>query len=69
MTRCWSKDPAQRPSMEEIVRIMTHLMKVGCNIEHRDQFLVTDVQTQLMFYFYFNVVMLQQLLHTSQKQD
>ncbi|XP_048386749.1 mitogen-activated protein kinase kinase kinase 7 isoform X2 [Stegostoma tigrinum] len=27
MTRCWSKDPAQRPSMEEIVRIMTHLMK------------------------------------------
>uniref|UniRef100_A0A4W3IZH1 Mitogen-activated protein kinase kinase kinase 7 n=1 Tax=Callorhinchus milii TaxID=7868 RepID=A0A4W3IZH1_CALMI len=27
MTRCWSKDPAQRPSMEEIVRIMMHLMK------------------------------------------
>ncbi|GAA6082716.1 mitogen-activated protein kinase kinase kinase 7 isoform X1 [Tachysurus ichikawai] len=28
MTRCWSKDPSQRPSMEEIVKIMTHLMKV-----------------------------------------
>uniref|UniRef100_H3CJ52 Mitogen-activated protein kinase kinase kinase 7 n=1 Tax=Tetraodon nigroviridis TaxID=99883 RepID=H3CJ52_TETNG len=27
MTRCWSKDPSQRPSMEEIVKIMTHLMK------------------------------------------
>uniref|UniRef100_A0A7N8XY52 Mitogen-activated protein kinase kinase kinase 7 n=1 Tax=Mastacembelus armatus TaxID=205130 RepID=A0A7N8XY52_9TELE len=26
MTRCWSKDPTQRPSMEEIVKIMTHLM-------------------------------------------
>ncbi|XP_020792627.1 mitogen-activated protein kinase kinase kinase 7 isoform X1 [Boleophthalmus pectinirostris] len=26
MTRCWSKDPSQRPSMEEIVKIMTHLM-------------------------------------------
>ncbi|CAI5685519.1 unnamed protein product [Oreochromis niloticus] len=30
MTRCWSKDPSQRPSMEEIVKIMTHLMKVFC---------------------------------------
>ncbi|XP_064189359.1 mitogen-activated protein kinase kinase kinase 7-like isoform X2 [Anguilla rostrata] len=27
MTRCWSKDPSQRPAMEEIVKIMTHLMK------------------------------------------
>ncbi|XP_026146993.1 mitogen-activated protein kinase kinase kinase 7-like isoform X1 [Carassius auratus] len=27
MTRCWSKDPSQRPSMEEILKIMTHLMK------------------------------------------
>ncbi|KAE8602894.1 hypothetical protein XENTR_v10014165 [Xenopus tropicalis] len=27
MTRCWSKDPPQRPSMEEIVKIMTHLMQ------------------------------------------
>ncbi|XP_078504380.1 mitogen-activated protein kinase kinase kinase 7 isoform X1 [Lissotriton helveticus] len=27
MTRCWSKDPPQRPSMEEIVKIMTHLMR------------------------------------------
>ncbi|XP_055041764.1 mitogen-activated protein kinase kinase kinase 7 isoform X2 [Misgurnus anguillicaudatus] len=27
MTRCWSKDPSQRPSMEEIVKIMLHLMK------------------------------------------
>ncbi|KAM9704563.1 mitogen-activated protein kinase kinase kinase 7 isoform 2-T2 [Menidia menidia] len=27
MTRCWSKDPSQRPSMEEIVKIMIHLMK------------------------------------------
>ncbi|XP_067337725.1 mitogen-activated protein kinase kinase kinase 7 isoform X2 [Channa argus] len=27
MTRCWSKDPSQRPSMEEIVKIMAHLMK------------------------------------------
>uniref|UniRef100_A0A8B9RGX0 Mitogen-activated protein kinase kinase kinase 7 n=1 Tax=Astyanax mexicanus TaxID=7994 RepID=A0A8B9RGX0_ASTMX len=27
MTRCWSKDPSQRPSMEEIVKIMMHLMK------------------------------------------
>ncbi|XP_051954199.1 mitogen-activated protein kinase kinase kinase 7-like isoform X2 [Xyrauchen texanus] len=27
MTRCWSKDPSQRPPMEEIVKIMTHLMK------------------------------------------
>ncbi|KAH0622153.1 hypothetical protein JD844_024195 [Phrynosoma platyrhinos] len=27
MTRCWSKDPSQRPSMEEIVKIMTHLMQ------------------------------------------
>lgn len=26
MTRCWSKDPSQRPSMEEIVKIMSHLM-------------------------------------------
>ncbi|XP_077366808.1 mitogen-activated protein kinase kinase kinase 7 isoform X2 [Festucalex cinctus] len=27
MTKCWSKDPSQRPSMEEIVKIMTHLMR------------------------------------------
>ncbi|XP_032829515.1 mitogen-activated protein kinase kinase kinase 7 isoform X1 [Petromyzon marinus] len=27
MTRCWDKEPALRPSMEEIVRIMIHLMK------------------------------------------
>nr|QKE45458.1 TAK1 [Trachinotus ovatus] len=27
MTRCWSKDPSQRPSMEEIVKIMTHLVR------------------------------------------
>ncbi|XP_059368883.1 mitogen-activated protein kinase kinase kinase 7 isoform X1 [Carassius carassius] len=27
MTRCWSKDPSQRPSMEEILKIMTHLMR------------------------------------------
>ncbi|KAJ8377329.1 hypothetical protein AAFF_G00261140 [Aldrovandia affinis] len=27
MTRCWSKDPTQRPAMEEIMKIMTHLMK------------------------------------------
>ncbi|CAL8311779.1 unnamed protein product [Lota lota] len=27
MTRCWSKDPSQRPAMEEIVKIMTHLMR------------------------------------------
>lgn len=27
MTHCWSKDPSQRPSMEEIVKIMTHLMR------------------------------------------
>ncbi|XP_057678562.1 mitogen-activated protein kinase kinase kinase 7 isoform X2 [Corythoichthys intestinalis] len=27
MTRCWSKDPSQRPSMEEIVKIMTYLMQ------------------------------------------
>uniref|UniRef100_A0A674DMK4 Mitogen-activated protein kinase kinase kinase 7 n=1 Tax=Salmo trutta TaxID=8032 RepID=A0A674DMK4_SALTR len=27
MTRCWSKDPSQRPSMEEIVKIMTHLIE------------------------------------------
>ncbi|XP_030054952.1 mitogen-activated protein kinase kinase kinase 7 isoform X2 [Microcaecilia unicolor] len=27
MTRCWLKDPSQRPSMEEIVKIMTHLMR------------------------------------------
>ncbi|KAJ8291213.1 hypothetical protein GJAV_G00022680 [Gymnothorax javanicus] len=27
MTRCWSKDPSQRPAMEEIVKIMSHLMK------------------------------------------
>ncbi|XP_067272997.1 mitogen-activated protein kinase kinase kinase 7 isoform X2 [Pseudorasbora parva] len=27
MTRCWSKDPSQRPSMEEIVKIMYHLMR------------------------------------------
>ncbi|XP_066468819.1 mitogen-activated protein kinase kinase kinase 7 isoform X2 [Tiliqua scincoides] len=27
MTRCWSKDPSQRPSMEEIVKIMIHLMQ------------------------------------------
>ncbi|XP_063773063.1 mitogen-activated protein kinase kinase kinase 7 isoform X2 [Pseudophryne corroboree] len=27
MTRCWSKDPSKRPSMEEIVKIMTHLMQ------------------------------------------
>ena len=33
MTRCWSKDPSQRPSMEEIVKIMTHLMRV---IHHRN---------------------------------
>uniref|UniRef100_A0A7N6BE89 Mitogen-activated protein kinase kinase kinase 7 n=1 Tax=Anabas testudineus TaxID=64144 RepID=A0A7N6BE89_ANATE len=33
MTRCWSKDPSQRPSMEEIVKIMTHLMRYfpGCD--------------------------------------
>lgn len=27
MTRCWSKDPSQRPSMEEIDKIMSHLMQ------------------------------------------
>ncbi|XP_078700261.1 mitogen-activated protein kinase kinase kinase 7-like isoform X1 [Branchiostoma floridae x Branchiostoma belcheri] len=27
MTRCWSKDPNQRPAMEEVVRIMAHLMQ------------------------------------------
>lgn len=27
MTRCWSKDPSQRPSMEEILKIMSHLMR------------------------------------------
>ncbi|XDV42087.1 hypothetical protein PO909_010830 [Leuciscus waleckii] len=27
MNRCWSKDPSQRPSMEEIVKIMSHLMR------------------------------------------
>nr|XP_043904866.1 mitogen-activated protein kinase kinase kinase 7 isoform X2 [Solea senegalensis] len=27
MTRCWSKDPSQRPSMEEIVKMMSHLMR------------------------------------------
>ncbi|XP_053143388.1 mitogen-activated protein kinase kinase kinase 7 isoform X4 [Hemicordylus capensis] len=27
MTRCWSKDPSQRPSMEEILKIMIHLMQ------------------------------------------
>uniref|UniRef100_A0A671LHH8 Mitogen-activated protein kinase kinase kinase 7 n=1 Tax=Sinocyclocheilus anshuiensis TaxID=1608454 RepID=A0A671LHH8_9TELE len=27
MTRCWSKDPSQRPSMEEILKIMCHLMR------------------------------------------
>lgn len=34
MTRCWSKDPSQRPSMEEIVKIMTHLMKVNTHLTH-----------------------------------
>uniref|UniRef100_A0A672MH20 Mitogen-activated protein kinase kinase kinase 7 n=1 Tax=Sinocyclocheilus grahami TaxID=75366 RepID=A0A672MH20_SINGR len=27
MTRCWSKDPSQRPSMEEILKVMSHLMR------------------------------------------
>ncbi|XP_077444076.1 mitogen-activated protein kinase kinase kinase 7 isoform X1 [Stigmatopora argus] len=27
MTSCWSKDPSKRPSMEEIVKIMTYLMR------------------------------------------
>ena len=26
MTRCWDKDPSKRPSMDEVVTIMTHLM-------------------------------------------
>ncbi|KAF4092101.1 hypothetical protein AMELA_G00017060 [Ameiurus melas] len=35
MTRCWSKDPSQRPSMEEIVKIMLHLMK--CPYQYLDE--------------------------------
>lgn len=27
MTRCWDKEPAQRPSMEEVKNSMSHLMK------------------------------------------
>lgn len=34
MTRCWSKDPSQRPSMEEIVKIMSHLMRVTPHRQH-----------------------------------
>lgn len=34
MTRCWSKDPSQRPSMEEIVKIMIHLMRVTPHCQH-----------------------------------
>lgn len=34
MTKCWAKNPAERPSMSEILRIMTHL----CNFfEGADQ--------------------------------
>ncbi|XP_056151650.1 mitogen-activated protein kinase kinase kinase 7-like isoform X2 [Lampris incognitus] len=29
MTRCWDKDPSQRPSMEEVQNIMSHLMKTS----------------------------------------
>lgn len=28
MTRCWDKEPSQRPSMEEVKHTMSHLMKV-----------------------------------------
>lgn len=28
MTRCWDKEPSQRPSMEEVKNTMSHLMKV-----------------------------------------
>uniref|UniRef100_A0A665WD33 Mitogen-activated protein kinase kinase kinase 7 n=1 Tax=Echeneis naucrates TaxID=173247 RepID=A0A665WD33_ECHNA len=28
MTRCWDKEPSQRPSMEEVKNTMNHLMKV-----------------------------------------
>lgn len=28
MTHCWDKDPAQRPSMEEVRNTMASLMKV-----------------------------------------
>ncbi len=34
MTRCWSKDPSQRPSMEEILKIMSHLMRVTPHRQH-----------------------------------
>ncbi|CAH1800186.1 unnamed protein product [Owenia fusiformis] len=27
MTKCWLKNPAERPSMAEVVRVMTHLMQ------------------------------------------
>uniref|UniRef100_A0A4W6BTA9 Mitogen-activated protein kinase kinase kinase 7 n=1 Tax=Lates calcarifer TaxID=8187 RepID=A0A4W6BTA9_LATCA len=30
MTRCWDKEPSQRPSMEEVKNTMNHLMKVYC---------------------------------------
>uniref|UniRef100_A0A8C9S6Y2 Mitogen-activated protein kinase kinase kinase 7 n=1 Tax=Scleropages formosus TaxID=113540 RepID=A0A8C9S6Y2_SCLFO len=36
MTRCWSKDPSQRPSMEEIVKIMSHLMQPVDGCYHED---------------------------------
>ncbi len=34
MTRCWAKDPSQRPSMEEILKIMSHLMRVMPHRQH-----------------------------------
>ncbi|KAI5753772.1 hypothetical protein M8J77_003222 [Diaphorina citri] len=44
MTRCWSKDPLARPSMDEVVRIMTTLFQFFSGHEEPLQYTVGEIQ-------------------------
>uniref|UniRef100_A0A7N8WQH9 Mitogen-activated protein kinase kinase kinase 7 n=1 Tax=Mastacembelus armatus TaxID=205130 RepID=A0A7N8WQH9_9TELE len=49
MTRCWDKEPTQRPSMEEVKNTMSHLMKPVLNDPNKlnqDQALITSVSVK-----------------------
>ena len=54
MTRCWSKDPSQRPSMEEIVKIMTHLMRVHA---HAHTHVHTQTHTRMCINIHTQIVL------------
>lgn len=42
MTRCWSANPFERPSMAEVVRIMTHLSQFFSGAEEPLHYAITD---------------------------